>query len=207
MTPSAAGPGTGGVPLSLRERQLQRTREDLIRATIDVIAEVGLEQATVQRITARAGTSRATLYAHFPDGRDDLYAQAYRALGRGLIQRSEQLASECETSVDRLCAYTQAMIELAAQRQLGLFYNVSGPRLAGMKFRGSGSQRTLDAFIVELKGAQERGEIAESLDIEAVSALLVGAIRETGIDTARNPSVARRSLAAFRQLIEALWNR
>lgn len=193
-----------GPRLSLRQRQQHRTSLDLVQATLDVIAQVGLEHATIQRITARAGTSRATLYAHFPEGRDQLYAQAYRSLGNTLIRRAERLATEEPDWIGRLCAYVQAMVELAGQRQLGLFYNVSGPKLAGMKYRGSGSQQTVDVFITELRAAQDHHEISAALDIEAISALLVGSIREAGIDTSRDPNVARRRLAAFRQLLEAL---
>lgn len=198
-------PGTPEeIRLSLRERQQRRTRDDLIRAALDVIAEVGLEQTTIQRVISRAGTSRATLYAYFPEGRDELYAKAYRALGHGLIRRSEQLAAEQHTWVDRICVYARAMVELAAQRQLGLFFNVSGPKLTGLKDRGGASQRTREAFTTELNQAQHRGQITQSLDIEAISALLVGCVREAGIDTSRDPTVAARELAGFRQLLEAL---
>lgn len=193
-----------GPRLSLRQRQQRRTSLDLVQATLDVIAQVGLEHATIQRITARAGTSRATLYAHFPEGRDQIYAQAYRSLGNTLIRHAERLATEEPDWIGRLCAYVQAMVELAGQRQLGLFYNVSGPKLAGMKYRGSGSQQTVDVFSTELRAAQDNHEISAALDVEAISALLVGSIREAGIDTSRDPNVARRRLAAFRQLLEAL---
>lgn len=190
--------------LSLRERQLRRTYRDLIQATLDVIAEQGLEHATIQRITSRAGTSRATLYAHFPKGRDEVYAQAYRTLGRWHIQRSEQLAMQHDHWTGRLCSYAQAMIELAAQRKIGLFYNVTGPRMTDMRYQGGGSQHTLDAFITELSAAQNREEIADHVDVETLAALLVGAVRETGIHTSRNPDQATRHLTAFRQLLEAL---
>lgn len=190
--------------LSLRERQQRRTHQDLVQATLDVISELGLRHATIQRITSRAGTSRATLYAHFPEGRDQVYAHAYRTLGNRLIHRAEQLAAEQPDWVSRLCAYVQAMVELASHQKLGLFYNVSGPRLAGMKYRGSGSQRTLDVFVDELRTAKSSNEISPDLDIESIAALLVGCIREAGIDTSRDPEVATQRLAAFRQLLEAL---
>lgn len=193
-----------GTQLSLRERQQRQTAQDLIRAALETIAERGLEETTVQRITARAGTSRATLYAHFPHGRNEVYIQAYNTLGQRLIDRAERLAAEQSQWVERLCAYAQAMVELAAQRQLGLFYNVSGPRLTGMKYQGSGSQRTVVAFTKELDNAKQHGELAEHLDVEAISTLLVGSIREAGIDTAREPSHATRSVNAFRQLLETL---
>lgn len=190
--------------LSLRERQQRRTHHDLIQAAIDVIGERGLEQATIQRITSRAGTSRATLYAYFPNGRNELYAQAYRTLGSWLLQRSEQLATQQSDWVGRLCSYAQAMVELASQSEIGMFYNVTGPRMTDMKYQGSGSQRTWEIFTTELEQAQRQGIIAADLDVETIAMLLVGSIREAGIHTSRDPDQADRHLKAFRQLLVAL---
>lgn len=191
-------------PASLRQRQQQRTRQDLVRAVIGIISAGGLGAATIQRITTRAGASRATLYAHFPGGRTDLIAEAYQTVGRDLIQAAEQDAAGHTDWIERLCAYPRAMLELSSKRELGLFYNVSGPQLVGMQRRGTGSQRTLDALISELRHAQDSGDVSPQLDVEAVAALLVGAIREAGIDTSRDPSTAPRRLNAFRQLLEAI---
>lgn len=188
----------------LRERQQRRTRQDLLRAALEVIADVGLDQATVQRIITRAGTARATLYAHFPEGRDELITEAYRALGGGLLRRAEVLAADEADWVDRVCQYARVMVELASKRQLGAFYNVSGPRLAGIKDGGSGSQRTIDTVTAELAGAQRRGEIRNDLDARSIAVLLVGSIREIGIDTARDPAAGERGLTAFRQLVGGL---
>lgn len=189
---------------SLRERQQLRTRTDLVRAALDVIAVAGLDGVTIQRITGRAGTSRATLYAHFPGGRADLLAEAYQTLGRDLIMEAERHAAAQTNWIDRLCAYPRAMLDLATKRELALFYNVSGPQLVGMKRRGVGSQHTLDMITAELGQARDRGHISPHLEIGAIAALLVGAIREAGIDASRDPSTAPGRLAAFRQLLEAL---
>ncbi|MGF9662387.1 TetR/AcrR family transcriptional regulator [Arthrobacter crystallopoietes] len=198
------GAGPEGPPVSLRQRQQLRTRQDLVRAVIGIISAGGLGAATIERITTRAGASRATLYAHFPGGRTDLIAEAYQTVGRDLIQAAERDAARHSEWIDRLCAYPRAMLELSSQRELGLFYNVSGPQLVGMQHRGTGSQRTLDAMIAGLLHAQESGEVSPQLDVEAIAALLVGAIREAGIDTSRDPSTAPRRLNAFRQLLEAI---
>lgn len=193
-----------GLPVSLRKRQQLRTRQDLLRAVITVISAGGLGAATIERITTRAGVSRATLYAHFPGGRTDLIAEAYQTVGRDLIQTAELDAGRHTDWIERLCAYARAMLELSAKRELGLFYNVSGPQLVGMQRRGTGSQHTLDALIAGLCQAQEHGDVSPQLDVEAIAALLVGAIREAGIDASRDPSTAPRRLAAFRQLLEAI---
>jgi AcrR family transcriptional regulator len=204
--PRAEGQGDEGLPkpVSLRARQQQRTRQDLVQASLDVISAVGLENATVQRITRTAGTSRATLYAHFPDGRPELLAEAYQALGRRLIHTARSYGSQTETWVERICASLKAMLDLATHRELGLFYNVSGPQLVGMKQRGGGSEATLQAIASELRLAQSENLISPDLDTESIAALLVGAIREAGIDASRDPSVAPQRLTAFTQMLQAL---
>jgi len=194
--------------LPLRKRQQQRTRHDLIRATVDTIDAAGLKAATIDRITARAGTSRATLYAHFPGGRTDLIAEAYKAVGQDLIDAAERDARQQSDWIERLCAYPRAMLNLAVRHELSLFYNVSGPQHFGIgKRRGSASQRTRDSFVEELAQAQERGDLASELDIEAIAGLLIGAIREAGIDASRDQSTAQRNLEAFRQLLQAIARR
>ncbi|MGL3806035.1 TetR/AcrR family transcriptional regulator [Paeniglutamicibacter sp. R2-26] len=202
--PQGDGLEPDGPPTSLRQRQQMRTRRDLVRTVIGIIGAGGLTSATIERITKRAGTSRATLYAHFPGGRTELVSEAYQQMGRDLIAAAERDAAQQSDWIERLCAYPRAMLELATMRELGLFYNVSGPQIVGMERRGAGSQRTLDALVDGLRGAQEAGEIAPSFDVEAIASLLVGAIRETGIDASRDPATARRRLDAFRQLLEAI---
>lgn len=46
-----------------------RTKAALVRATTDLVAEMGYPQATTRAIAARAGVSEATIYRHFPDKR------------------------------------------------------------------------------------------------------------------------------------------
>lgn len=48
----------------------------VLDATFDEVAERGLEALTVEGVAVRAGSSRATLYRHFPGGRDELVTRA-----------------------------------------------------------------------------------------------------------------------------------
>lgn len=54
-------------PASVAERAMD--------ATYVEVAERGLGALTVEAVAVRAGTSRATLYRHFPGGRDELVAR------------------------------------------------------------------------------------------------------------------------------------
>jgi AcrR family transcriptional regulator len=51
----------------LRAEQMDRTREKLIAAGVDIVAEAGGEELTVRLVAARAGVSVPTAYRHFPD--------------------------------------------------------------------------------------------------------------------------------------------
>lgn len=55
----------GETQLSLREQQKLFTRQRLIQAALEVIADRGYAAATIDDIVAAAGASRATFYLHF----------------------------------------------------------------------------------------------------------------------------------------------
>lgn len=52
-------------PATLRAEHQQETRERLVKATIETISSKGYQSATIDNITAAAGTGRATFYLHF----------------------------------------------------------------------------------------------------------------------------------------------
>lgn len=60
-------------------------RDDLIRATLESLAEDGREGASVRKIAAKAGVS-VGLINHYFDGVDELVAEAYRSLAGSLRQ-------------------------------------------------------------------------------------------------------------------------
>lgn len=67
MTDTAAKP-------TLREKQKQQTRADLVAAADALFAERGYAAVTVEDIAAAVGCSRATFYLHFPGKLDILKA-------------------------------------------------------------------------------------------------------------------------------------
>jgi AcrR family transcriptional regulator len=51
-------------------------RERVLEAAVSVAAEVGLAHITMADVAQRAGLSRATLYRHFPGGKDEVLLAA-----------------------------------------------------------------------------------------------------------------------------------
>jgi AcrR family transcriptional regulator len=55
------------------ERHKQRTRQLLMRATLELISEKGYEEVSVQNITDRADVGRGTFYLHFKNKEEVLW--------------------------------------------------------------------------------------------------------------------------------------
>lgn len=76
----------------LKDRRIQRTRQLLRSALMDLIADQGYDTITVQQIIDRANIGRSTFYAHYRD-KDDL-------LIRGMDDTIHSLISDLEHDSD-----------------------------------------------------------------------------------------------------------
>ncbi|MFT4231797.1 MAG: TetR/AcrR family transcriptional regulator [Leucobacter sp.] len=190
---------------SLRERRQQRTRRELVDAVLAVVADVGLSETTIDRISAESGISRGTVYAHFPGGRDELLRAAYARLGRQLVERTREAVLGSDDWRGRIVAHARAMFDLAGDARLGHFYNVSGPTLVvdGAE-RGIGSGASVVSIRDALELAQAAGEIGAEVDAGVAAMLLVGALREAAVGVAAGAADPERASAAFARLVEGL---
>src|SRR5947208_2302957 len=66
------GPAVSEGAVSLREQQKLFTRRRLLDAAIALFDRNGFANTTAEEITRAAGASRATLYAYFPGGKDEI---------------------------------------------------------------------------------------------------------------------------------------
>lgn len=62
------------------DRRVQRTRQALRRALVDLIVEKGYERVTVQELADRANVGRTTFYAHYCDKNELLEKSVERLL-------------------------------------------------------------------------------------------------------------------------------
>lgn len=83
-------------PVAVTRRPFSRAteaerREDLIAATLDCIAEVGIQGATVRQIAARAGVTGG-LIRHYFESKDQMLQAAYRQLMNGITEITKTAA-------------------------------------------------------------------------------------------------------------------
>ena len=74
-------------------------RQDLINATLDCIAEDGLQGATVRQIALRAGVTAGLIRYYFP-GKDELVYAAYRETMKRMTGQVKRLADKAAERVD-----------------------------------------------------------------------------------------------------------
>lgn len=82
-----------------------RTR--VIDATFDEVAVHGLAALTVESVATRAETSRATIYRHFPGGRDELVETTIR---REVSRFFAALLAEAPAAADDPVAHVEGLV-------------------------------------------------------------------------------------------------
>ncbi len=76
------------IPPVKQDRRIERTRQLLSKALMDLIIERGYESITIQDITDRANVSRTTFYLHFRD-KDELLFASMTKIYDGLVTGHE----------------------------------------------------------------------------------------------------------------------
>lgn len=85
-----------------RDRRVQRTRQALHEALVDLILEKGFEKVTVQDIIDRANVGRSTFYLHYRDTEDLLlggFDRLWTLLGNHVDERGKNNVSVWDLSL------------------------------------------------------------------------------------------------------------
>lgn len=194
-------------PLSLRERNKIRTRQELLDAALEVFAETGFGSATVEAIAARAGASKATLYTYFPQGREELFREIYESINSELLEQANQAyGDQGGTHVDRIMALTRALVDVARRPGIGGFYSIEDPALdlALDPVRGHASRVWTELIAEDLAAAHKAGTVKARADSHALAVLLVGAMRSALSDVSLERAPSENILEAFEALLRAL---
>lgn len=149
------------------DARVVRTRRDVLGATIDELVEGGWDAVTHARVAGRAGYSKATLYAHWPD-RLTLVREAFAAFGG--MPHHETTGDLRADLVGELVSFRSAMTLHRLDRALAVLAERAGPVPELVEVR--------DAFVRE--GERPMRLLLEPLlgghRLEAVTAMLCGAV-------------------------------
>lgn len=150
--------------------RIEQTRRAVFAATLELIAEGGLQQVTVERIAERSGVARSTIYRRWPS-----LARLYYEAFNGIVHRSttpargdtaNELLEYLEDYADRLndAAYCSVLVALLD----GAWRN---PELAQVHKELFNERSSRAAAILAV--GMRAGKIRTDIDIsEAIEALV-----------------------------------
>ncbi|MER8564966.1 MULTISPECIES: TetR family transcriptional regulator C-terminal domain-containing protein [unclassified Mesorhizobium] len=175
--PDAAHPAAMNERRKFRREGEERRRQDLIDATLDSVAEHGLEGASLRTIALRAGVTAGLIRHYFP-GKEDLLQEAYAALmGRMIEQAKAALLMENASPRQRLAAFVTANLNapIIDARVFSLWATFIGragadPSLARAHREGYlGFRNEVEAVVAEVLGAEQRRPNANELRRHAIA--------------------------------------
>ena len=194
---ASGGPGAAGVingsvrAVSVREvvrvaprrrRHLERTREDILEATAEVVAGSGYQGSRIEEICSRAGVSRGAFYHHFPSKEAAIVALIERDL-EPLLREIGLI--EAATADDRMrmialeMAAVMRWVRSAGAIARAYLIDMTGvPEVEGLRER---IEWGLEAQMLEnLEPLTGTGELT-SIDLTSTVRAFVGMTREMAV--------------------------
>ncbi|MBA2506258.1 MAG: TetR/AcrR family transcriptional regulator [Thermoleophilaceae bacterium] len=163
-------------PTERTEARKAATRERIVAAALDQLAEGGYASAGVQAVAARAGVATGTLYKHFPS-KADLFAEVFRRASQREVDVLAGMSHDLPVA-ERLAAGAEAFARRALAepaRAWALLAEPVDPAVEAERLVFRRAYR--DVFAAALAEGVESGELRPH-DTETLAAALVGAIAE-----------------------------
>jgi AcrR family transcriptional regulator len=174
---SAETAGTAGRRRPGRPRS-ERADQAIIEAALSLFAESGPEGLCIERVAARAGVGKATIYRRWP-GKEDLLLDAIAALKAPLPELAGQ--SVRADLVDLLASMCQSAADPRRAREFALLLGEGAtyPRLMA-RYRETVVEPRREVFRSVLRRGVATGELRADTDIEAALFMLIGAVVARG---------------------------
>jgi len=151
-------------------------RHEILTAARQVLAERGLEAATVSEIVSRAGVAQGTFYLYFPSK-----AALVPALAQQMREHVLQAAREAAGPKRSMPARIKAMVE-AGLTEMGKFQDVLGILQAGLAVSGDApdwealSQPFYKVVEDEIRDGMARGAVTDEVDPAVCARLVVNLV-------------------------------
>ena len=165
-------------PTERTEARKAATRERIVGAALEQVAEGGYASAGVQAVAGRAGVAVGTVYRHFPSKRD-LFAEVFRrASQRELDVVTEVAGTNGRPAPERIAAAVEAFCRRALAGPVLAYAQIAepvDPAVESERLRLRRGYR--DAFARVLDDGVAAGELRPH-DSKTIASALVGALAE-----------------------------
>jgi AcrR family transcriptional regulator len=152
----------------------ERADQAIIDAALSLFAESGPEGLCIERVAARAGVGKATIYRRWP-GKEDLLLDAIAALKAPLPEPAgRSVREDLVTLLDVLC---QESTDPRRAREFALLLGEGSkyPRLME-RYVETVLEPRREVVRAVLRRGMASGELRPDLDVEAALFMLVGAV-------------------------------
>jgi AcrR family transcriptional regulator len=188
------------------EARKAATRERIVAAAMDQVAEGGYASASVQAVAARAGLAVGTIYRHFPS-KAELFTEVFtRASQRELDVLVEVSSADGRGAAERVAAAVEAFCRRALAGPVLAFALLAepvDPAVESERLRLRRGYR--DAFARVLEGGVESGELRPH-DVQTLAAVLVGGLGEALVGPLSAHGGRRRREALVASLVQFSLN-
>jgi len=155
------------------------TRDRIIEAAIEVLADRGYSSAGIQEIIDKAGTSKGSFYFHFPS-KEKMVSQLVNQMGERLIQKVDDSIQSQPTPLHRVSLGINTLISTFSKQQKIariLLLNVMGHGITTDKLFLPTWNRFSQLIETELKDAVSQGQI-DPIDTALLAKVWLGALHE-----------------------------
>ena len=182
-------------PTHRTEARKAATRERIVAAALEQVAEGGYSSASVQAVAARAGVAVGTVYRHFPS-KADLFAEVFRLASQRELDVIRDVASHEGSAAERVAEAVEAFCRRSLAGPVlayALIAEPVDPSVESERLRFRRGYR--DAFATVLREGVDSGELAAH-DSDTVAAALVGALGEALVGPLSGPNGSKEALVA-----------
>jgi AcrR family transcriptional regulator len=166
-----AGPASARRPGRPRSEQADQA---IIEAALSLFAESGPEGLCIERVAARAGVGKATIYRRWP-GKEDLLLDAITALKAPLPEPAGRSAREDLVTLLEAMCQESADPRRAREFALLLGEGAKYPRLMARYVEAVVEPRR-EVIRAVLRRGVASGELRPGLDVEAALFMLIGSV-------------------------------
>lgn len=181
------------------------TQAALLRAAREMFARHGYEQTSLDAIADTASVTKGSIYHHYRDKRA-LFRAVFEDVQRDIVEHVDQIAMSSPTYFEGILRGCEAFLEIVLKEGVARIVLTDAPSVLGWtEWRAVDNEMGGRSLRTGLEAAMRAGEIV-SLDANALTTFISGALNETALSIAESENPKRTRSIAVATLHRVLEN-